>query len=113
MNWLCRSVSDPAIFWLMLTAVGTSVLAGMTVALFIVAKKQLTNLAETSALEQRTNRANFVYRIRRDFFTPQARQLMFLIEENLLKFHPEDVLHFSCLLYTSDAADEEDSVDLG
>jgi hypothetical protein len=75
MDWLFRSICDPGIFWVMLTAVATLLLAW-------IAFKQLGGLADTS-------RADFVFRLKSEFFNEKSRRLIFLIEEDLLEFVPE------------------------
>eukprot|EP00658_Telonema_sp_P-2_P062450 TRINITY_DN5112_c0_g1_i10.p1 TRINITY_DN5112_c0_g1~~TRINITY_DN5112_c0_g1_i10.p1 ORF type:complete len:128 (-),score=30.64 TRINITY_DN5112_c0_g1_i10:56-439(-) len=46
-----------------------------------------------------------------DYKTRECRQHQYT--ENSAHPHPHDDMNHICLLYTSDAADEEDSVDLG
>jgi hypothetical protein len=70
--WWHRSFSDASIFWVMTTAIATVVLAW-------VAFAQLGGLAETS-------RADFVFRLKSEFFNDKSRRLIFLIEEDLLTF---------------------------
>ncbi len=78
----------------MMTAVGTFVLALVTFFLFRVAREQLTDLAKTSALEERTNKADFIFRLGRTFFTLEARQLIFLIEEELITYEEAAIPYF-------------------
>jgi hypothetical protein len=79
-GFLTKSLSDPAIFWVMVGAVTTIILVG-------VAYWQLESLA-------RTSRSDFLYRIKSDFFNDDARRLIFLVENNLLKFHSEGAIPF-------------------
>jgi len=74
-EWARRSVCDASIFWVMVTAVGTLLLAW-------IAFKQLGGLADTS-------RADFIFRLKSEFFNDKSRRLIFLIEEDLLEFVPE------------------------
>jgi len=83
-EFLTRTLFDPAIFWAMVTAVATIVL-------ILVAYWQLKSLAKTS-------RSDFLYRLKSDFFSKEARQLIFLAEYNLLKFQAQDeVPHFEII----------------
>jgi hypothetical protein len=70
---LAKTFADPAIFWSMVTALATIVL-------ICVAYWQLRSLA-------RTSRSDFVYRLKSDFFTDEARRLICLAEHDMLKFH--------------------------
>jgi hypothetical protein len=80
-EWFTRTIYDPAIFWSMVAAIAT-------VVLLIVAWRQLRSLAKTS-------RSDFLYRLKSDFFTKEARQLVFLANEDLLDFHVEpDIPYF-------------------
>jgi hypothetical protein len=84
-KWLCelfrKTIHDPAIFWAMVAAVAT-------VVLLFLAWRQLRSLAKTS-------RSDFLYRLKSDFFTKEARQLVFLANEDLLQFHIEpDIPYF-------------------
>jgi hypothetical protein len=80
LEFLTKTLFDPASFWAMVAAVAT-------IALIIVAYKQLRDLG-------RTSRADFLYRLKSDFFNVQARQLIFLTEHNLLKFHGVEIPYF-------------------
>ncbi len=64
----------------MVTALATILLIG-------VAYWQLRSLAQTS-------RSDFLYRLKSDFFTDEARRLIFLAENELLKFHSEHQIPF-------------------
>jgi len=77
--WI-KTFQDPVNFWAMLTAITTFVLAG-------VAYKQLSDLAATS-------RSDFLYKLKKDFFTERARRLVFLVENGLLEFRDESVPFF-------------------
>lgn len=76
-----KTFSDPAVFWLMATF-------AVTAALVLVAWKQLGDLAGT-------NRADFVFRLRNNFFTEEARRLLFLAEEELLQFEDSEIPYFT------------------
>ncbi len=76
-----KTWSDPAIFWTAATAVITALLAW-------VAWKQLGDLAESST-------SDFLFRLKSDFFTEQARKLVFLIEQDLLRFEDTEIPYFS------------------
>jgi hypothetical protein len=93
-EFLSKTFTDAPTFWVMLTGLGTFVLALVTFLLFKVAKKQLTDLAETSAREERTNKADFIFRLGRNFFTLEARQLIFLIEEELIAYENASIPYF-------------------
>lgn len=77
--WL-RTFQEPSNFWAMLTAITTIVLAS-------VAYKQLSDLATTS-------RSDFLYKLKKDFFTERARRLVFLVENGLLEFRDENIPYF-------------------
>lgn len=79
-EFLKKSLSDPAIFWVMVAAITTIILV-------FVAYRQLESLATTS-------RSDFLYRLKSDFFNDDARRLIFLVENNLLKFHSEGAIPF-------------------
>jgi hypothetical protein len=79
-SFLLRTFSDPATFWAMVTAVATVIVT-------LVAYWQLRSLAQTS-------RSDFLYRLKKDFFTTEARQLIFLAEHDLMKFHKGKIPHF-------------------
>lgn len=79
-EFLRTTFSDPAIFWAMVTALAT-------ISLIYVAWWQLRSIA-------RTSRSDFLYRLKSDFFTDEARRLVFLAENELLKFHPEDQIPY-------------------
>lgn len=76
-----KSFSDPAVFWVMATFV-------VTAALVLVAWKQLGDLAGT-------NRADFIFRLRNNFFAEEARRLLFLVEEKLLQFEDSEIPYFT------------------
>jgi hypothetical protein len=79
-EWLTRTIYDPGIFWSMVTAVGTLLLFVATGALIGVGYWQLQELIQTS-------KADFAYRMKRDFFTAEVRRLIFLVEHNFLDFY--------------------------
>ena len=77
--WL-RTFQEPGNFWAMLTAI-------TTIALAAVAYRQLSDLAATS-------RSDFLYKLKKDFFTERARRLVFLVENGLLEFRDESIPFF-------------------
>ena len=79
-EFLTKTFEDPAIFWTMATAAATIILV-------VVAYRQLKSLA-------RTSRSDFLYRLKNDFFNDEARQLIFLAENNLLKFCSQDKIPY-------------------
>ena len=76
-----NTLNDPAVFWAMATSVFTLALVG-------VALKELGGLA-------RTSRADFIFRLKNDFFTEDARRLLFLLEEDLLQFEDGEIPYFT------------------
>ena len=76
-----KTWSDPATFWVAATAVITALLAW-------VAWKQLGSLAKSST-------SDFLFRLKSDFFTKEARKLVFLIEQDLFKFEDAEIPYFS------------------
>jgi hypothetical protein len=76
-----KTWSDPAIFWAMATFV-------FTVALVGVAWKELGDLA-------RTSRADFIFRLKNNFFTEDARRLLFMVDVNLLQFEDSEIPYFT------------------
>jgi hypothetical protein len=58
-----------------------------TVVLLFVAYFQLRSLA-------RTSRSDFLYRLKKDFFTQDVRRLLFLVERDYLEFPEEEIPHF-------------------
>jgi hypothetical protein len=77
--WL-KTLRDPEASWAMATAIAT-------VGLIAVANYQLRDLAKTS-------KSDFLYKLKKDFFTPEARRLVFLAENDLLKFKPGRIPYF-------------------
>jgi len=77
--WL-KTLQDPEAFWAMATAIAT-------VGLIAVANYQLRDLAKTS-------KSDFLYKLKKDFFTPEARRLVFLAENDLLRFKPGPIPYF-------------------
>jgi hypothetical protein len=71
-EWIAASLK-PEVFWVMATAV-------LTLALVLVAWRQLRGLADTS-------RSEFLYKLKKDFFTEAETELMFLVENDLLVFN--------------------------
>jgi hypothetical protein len=76
-----KTFNDPAVFWAMATFV-------LTAALVFVAWWELRDLA-------RTSRADFIFRLKKDFFTEDARQLLFLVDEDLLQFEDCEIPYFT------------------
>jgi len=66
----------------------------ITLVLALVALRQLTALAKTSASQERRDKARFIYEIQRAFFKKETRQLMFLVEQDLLKFHADEQIPY-------------------
>jgi len=77
--WL-GTLQQPGNFWAMLTTVTTVVLAGL-------AYWQFRKLV-------RTSRSDFIYKMKKDFFTADARRIFFLIENDLLEFRPALIGYF-------------------
>jgi hypothetical protein len=73
-----KTLNDPAVFWPMTASVFTLAIVG-------VAWWQLGALA-------RTSQADFIFRLKSDFFTEEARRLLFLVEEGLLQFEDSEIL---------------------
>jgi hypothetical protein len=67
----------------MLTTVITAVVAGL-------AYWQFRKLVQTS-------RSDFIYKLRKDFFTDEARRLIFLIEHKLLEFRRAPICYFQII----------------
>ena len=84
MNWISdyfvKTFREPGNVWAMLTAI-------TTVALAWVAYKQLSDLA-------RTGKSDFLYKLKKDFFTPETRKLMFLIDNDFLEFESSEIPYF-------------------
>lgn len=78
-EWLKESVRSD-VFWVMVTTLAT-------IALVFVAQKQLKDLA-------RTSRSDFLYRLKKDFFTKQVSDFNFLLENDLLTFTPGPIPTF-------------------
>jgi hypothetical protein len=77
--WL-KTLQDPATFWAMAAAIATA-------GLIAVAYYQLRDLAKTS-------KSDFLYKLKKDFFTPEARRLVFLAENDLLRFQRSQIPYF-------------------
>jgi hypothetical protein len=88
--WL-KTLQEPANFWAMITAVTTG-------ALVAVAYYQLKDLAKT-------NKSEFLYKLKKDFFTEEARCLIFLAENELLEFRSSEIPYFQ--IVPSDSADTQ------
>jgi hypothetical protein len=77
--WL-KTLQEPGSFWAMMTAI-------TTIALAWVAYKQLSDLA-------RTSKSEFLFKLKKEFFTEETRRLIFLIENELLEFRSADTPYF-------------------
>ncbi len=93
MEWLCRSIFDPSVFWTMFTGIATAILVA-------VAWKQLSALSKTS-------RADFIFRLKSDFFTEKARRLICLIDADLLEFVNDGYGYFKIKDFESDATQNQ------
>ena len=82
LEWLKKSL-QPDVFWVMATAL-------LTFALVVVAQKQLRDLA-------RTSRSDFLYRLKKDFFTAKVSEFIFLLEIDLLAFSPDPIPTFDTI----------------
>lgn len=82
LDWLKESLR-PDVFWVMATAL-------LTFALVVVAQKQLKDLA-------RTSRSDFLYRLKKDFFTERVSEFIFLLENDLLTFSPDPLPTFDTI----------------
>jgi hypothetical protein len=72
-EWARKSL-EPEVFWVMMTAV-------FTLALLLVARSQLRDLA-------RTSRTDLLYRLRKDFFNESARTITLFLDNEMLRFNP-------------------------
>lgn len=77
--WL-KSFQDPTVFWVMLGAAAA-------VVLIVVAYQQLGTLSKTA-------KSDFLYKVKKDFFTEDARRLIFLTENDLLEFRRTAIPYF-------------------
>jgi hypothetical protein len=83
MPWISGVLTEmfqPTSFWAMVTAVFTAVIA-------VVAYIQLGALV-------RGSRSDFLYRLKKDFFTEETRRLMFLVDNDLMEFRDEEIPYF-------------------
>jgi hypothetical protein len=87
-EFLAKTFTDAPTFWVMATALGTFILA-------YVAWKQLSDLA-------RTSQSDFLYRLKRDFFSEETRKLIFLLDNDLLEFHKGAIAYFRILRHKTD-----------
>jgi hypothetical protein len=92
LDWLKDSL-HPDVFWVMATAL-------LTLALVAVAQKQLKDLA-------RTSRSDFLYRLKKDFFTAQVTEFIFYLENNLLTFSPVPIPAFNTVAKQGVTADKD------
>jgi len=74
-----RHLFDWNSLWSALTALGT-------LALVVVAYKQIQSLIKTNEDANRTATEDFLYKLKKDFFTREARTLLTLLEIDSLKF---------------------------
>jgi hypothetical protein len=91
--WWCKTLFDPSVFWVMVTGAATAVLT-------VVAAWQLSALA-------RTSRADFIFRLKNEFFTERARRLICLIDGDLLEYVSEGQGYFRIKNFNSDATQRE------
>jgi hypothetical protein len=94
--WL-KTLQNPEAFWAMAAAIAT-------VGLIAVANYQLRDLAKTS-------KSDFLYKLKKDFFTPEARRLVFLAENDLLRFKAGPIPYFE--IVAPDTETKERMVELG
>jgi len=74
-EWLTRTVYDPSITWVAITAVATLVLVYLAaVPLRRLVKAKKTELA---------------WRLRNDFLTPRVRDILYLIDHGMLEYQPD------------------------
>jgi hypothetical protein len=95
--WM-QTFREPASFWAMAAAIFTALIA-------VVAYKQLGDLAQSS-------KSDFLYRLKKDFFTEEARRLMFLVDNDLLEFRAEEIPFFQ-VVKREDASMSERFRELG
>jgi hypothetical protein len=76
-----KSLEDPGAVWVMVGAL-------TTIGIAYVAFRQLRDLA-------RTSKSDFLYRLKKDFFTEEARQLIFLVENDILEFRSDEMPYFA------------------
>jgi hypothetical protein len=78
--FLTKTLCDPEVFWVMVTAIATVLLVVATAGLIYVGWIQLQELVKTS-------KADFLERMKREFFAIESRRFIFLIEHGLLIFN--------------------------
>jgi len=81
LEFLTKTIYDPAVFWVMITAVAT-------IFLVILAAVPLRDLAKT-------RRTDLVRHLRADFWTLRMRAIMFLIDHNLIEYQEDAIPFFS------------------
>lgn len=91
MNVLYLFLISDVGFWTVFGAISTFLAALGTITAVYVTRRQLRGLSETS-------KADFLHRLKSDFFTADSEEILFLIEHNLLEF---------MILETKDPNDEE------
>lgn len=74
---------DPTAFW-------TMILVGATLLLFIIAWIQLGKISKTGS-------ADFIHRFKEDFFRPETRRLIMLIDQDCIKFKDDDLAGFEVI----------------
>jgi hypothetical protein len=91
-EFLTKSIYDPGIFWVMVTAVAT-------LCLVILAAIPLRDLA-------RARRTELVRHLKDDFVTPQIKAIMFLLNHNLIEYRedPRSTPFFSFARISNDPA---------
>jgi hypothetical protein len=94
-HWLWRCLYDPTVFWVMVSGLAT-------VILLLVAWKQLSALV-------RSSRADFVFRLKSEFFSEETRRLIHLIENDLIGFvkKSDDTYYFVIKDFASDEVQEK------
>jgi hypothetical protein len=89
-DFLTKSIYDPEVFWVMVTAVAT-------VFLVILAAVPLWSLAKT-------RRTDLVRRLKDDFWTTRVKAIMFLIDHNLIEYTEDQMPFFSFARISNDPA---------
>jgi len=79
-EWLTKTIYDPAIFWVMVTAIATIALVVVTIFLVVVGAIPLV----------RARRAQLAEEFRAELLTPSARKIFFLASHGFLEFKVDD-----------------------
>jgi hypothetical protein len=90
-EFLTKSIYDPEVFWVMVTAVAT-------VFLVILAAVPLWSLAKT-------RRTDLVRRLRDDFWTTRARAILYLVDHGMLQYVADNPPYFSIAGISYDPAE--------